>query len=80
MNSKNRFARMSDVDEMLGRIMKKRRPQPSLAMPPKRPFVSGCSPATGYQALAEGQNPPFGSPGWYTAHKLFVTAWGRACE
>ena len=72
---------MSDVEAaaMLERILQKRRP-PSLAMPPKRPFVSGCSPTTGYQALAGGQNPSFESPGWYAAHKLFVTAWGRACE
>ena len=86
-------------------------------MPPKRPFASGCSPATGFQALAitalgpgeDGSgkrrdgapdllpNPPYcvcvsashpppacvcaaGSLAWHAAPKLFVTAWGRACE
>ncbi len=92
----------ADVEVMMRKMMDKitRRPQPSLAMPPKRPFASGCSPATGFQALAittlgpgeDGSgkrrdgtpdllsNPPYGSPAWDTAPKLFVTAWGRACE
>ena len=46
-------AAQADVEAMTGKMMDKiRRPQPSLTMPPKRPFASGCSPATGFQALA----------------------------
>ena len=92
----------ADVDAMMEKMMGKikSRPRPSLAMQPKRPFASGCSPEMGFQALAitvlgPGENgsgkrkdgapdllpnPAFESPAWYTAPKLMVTAWGRACE
>lgn len=70
-------ANQADVSVMMAKILKTSRPRPSLTMPPSKPFVHGCSPVIGYQALATQPNPPFGSHEWYAAHKLYVTAWGR---
>jgi len=64
------------AERMMANILKSSRPKPSLSMTPSTPFSRGCTPVIGFLALTNTPNPPFESPSWYTAKKLFVTSWG----